>query len=151
MSLKLNMIYIASEWAAGSNVNRNINPSNTGDVVGEYVRSSEVQALQAIDAAYDARITWQRRTAEDRSDALDRIGTEILARRASSICTTFLKHATDFKHSSTAGMVMVNVPIAGVDYHAPFGGRKGSSDGSREQGTYARKFYTADKTTHTQA
>ena len=43
---------------------------------------------------------------------------------SSGICTTSLKHATDFKKRSTAGMVMVNVPTAGVDYHAPFGGRK---------------------------
>jgi len=81
MSSKLKMNYIAGEWAVGSEINRNINPSDTGDVIGEYARASEVQALQAIDAAYDARIIWQRRTAEERSDAMDRIGTEILARR----------------------------------------------------------------------
>ena len=70
---------------------------------------------------------------------------------SSGICTTSLKHATDFKRRSTAGMVMVNVPTAGVDYHAPFGGRKASSYGSREQGTYAREFYTATKTSYTLA
>jgi len=70
---------------------------------------------------------------------------------SSGICTTSLKHATDFKRRSTAGMVMVNVPTAGVDYHAPFGGRKASSYGSREQGTHAREFYTVTKTTYTQA
>lgn len=70
---------------------------------------------------------------------------------SSGICTSSLKHATDFKRRSTAGMVMVNVPTAGVDYHAPFGGRKASSYGSREQGTYAREFYTATKTAYTQA
>ncbi len=70
---------------------------------------------------------------------------------SSGICTTSLKHATDFKRRSSAGMVMVNVPTAGVDYHAPFGGRKGSSHGSREQGTYAREFYTSVKTAYTLA
>lgn len=70
---------------------------------------------------------------------------------SSGICTTSLKHATDFKRRSAAGMVMVNVPTAGVDYHAPFGGRKASSHGSREQGTYAREFYTAVKTAYTLA
>jgi alpha-ketoglutaric semialdehyde dehydrogenase len=70
---------------------------------------------------------------------------------SSGICTTSLKYATDFKRRSSAGMVMVNVPTAGVDYHAPFGGRKGSSYGPREQGTYAREFYTAVKTTYTAA
>ena len=45
-------------------------------------------------------------------------------------------------------MVTVNLPTAGVDYHAPFGGRKGSSYGPREQGRYAVEFYTAVKTTY---
>lgn len=70
---------------------------------------------------------------------------------SSGICTTSLKHSTDFKERSTAGMVMVNVATAGVDYHAPFGGRKNSSYGPREQGGYAKEFYTAVKTSYTQA
>jgi aldehyde dehydrogenase (NAD+) len=43
---------------------------------------------------------------------------------------------------------MVNLATAGVDYHVPFGGRKDSSYGSREQGTYAKEFYTNVKTTY---
>ncbi|HCY63275.1 MAG TPA: aldehyde dehydrogenase family protein [Oxalobacteraceae bacterium] len=70
---------------------------------------------------------------------------------SSGICTTSLKYASDFKRRSAAGMVMVNVPTAGVDYHAPFGGRKGSSYGAREQGPYAREFYTTIKTAYTAA
>jgi acyl-CoA reductase-like NAD-dependent aldehyde dehydrogenase len=70
---------------------------------------------------------------------------------SSGICTTSLKYATHFKRNSEAGMVMVNVPTAGVDYHVPFGGRKGSSYGSREQGTYAREHYTTVKTAYTMA
>ena len=70
---------------------------------------------------------------------------------ASGICTTSLKHATHFKRNAEAGMVMVNVPTAGVDYHVPFGGRKGSSYGPREQGRYAAEFYTTVKTAYTQA
>ena len=65
---------------------------------------------------------------------------------SAGICTSSLKHATDFKNRSQAGMVMVNLPTAGVDYHVPFGGRKGSSYGSREQGKYAIEFYTTVKT-----
>ena len=65
------------------------------------------------------------------------------------ICTTSLKHASHFKRNSVAGMVMVNLPTAGIDYHAPFGGRKGSSLGSREQGRYAVEFYTTVKTAYT--
>ncbi|TWO73434.1 aldehyde dehydrogenase family protein [Caenimonas sedimenti] len=70
---------------------------------------------------------------------------------AAGIATTSLKHATHFKRHSQAGMVMVNLPTAGVDYHVPFGGRKGSSYGSREQGRYAAEFYTTVKTAYTQA
>jgi aldehyde dehydrogenase (NAD+) len=62
------------------------------------------------------------------------------------ICTTSLKYAIHFKRNSQAGMVMVNLPTAGVDYHVPFGGRKGSSYGTREQGSYAKEFYTIVKT-----
>jgi aldehyde dehydrogenase (NAD+) len=67
---------------------------------------------------------------------------------SSGICTSSLKHARDFKRRSKAGMVMVNLPTAGVDYHVPFGGRKGSSHGSREQGRYAAEFYTVVKTAY---
>jgi len=69
----------------------------------------------------------------------------------SGVCTTSLKRASHFKRNSEAGMVMVNLPTAGVDYHAPFGGRKGSSLGPREQGRYAVEFYTTVKTSYTLA
>lgn len=68
---------------------------------------------------------------------------------ASGICTTSLKYASHYKRNSESGMVMVNLPTAGVDYHVPFGGRKGSSYGAREQGSYAREFYTTVKTAYT--
>jgi acyl-CoA reductase-like NAD-dependent aldehyde dehydrogenase len=62
------------------------------------------------------------------------------------ICTTSLKYASHFTKGARAGMVMVNLPTAGVDYHVPFGGVKGSSYGTREQGRYAVEFYTTVKT-----
>ena len=68
---------------------------------------------------------------------------------SSGIATTSLKYATHFKRNSEAGMVMVNLPTAGVDFHVPFGGRKGSSFGSREQGKYANEFFTTVKTAYT--
>jgi aldehyde dehydrogenase (NAD+) len=66
----------------------------------------------------------------------------------SGIVTTSLKHASHYKRHAQAGMVMVNLPTAGVDYHVPFGGRKGSSYGAREQGRYAAEFFTTVKTTY---
>ena len=65
------------------------------------------------------------------------------------ICTTSLKYASHFRKNAQAGMVMVNLPTAGVDYHVPFGGKKGSSYGTREQGRYALEFYTTVKTCYT--
>ena len=70
---------------------------------------------------------------------------------SAGIATTSLKYATHFKRHSQAGMVMVNLPTAGVDYHVPFGGRKGSSYGAREQGRYAQEFFTSVKTSYTLA
>jgi aldehyde dehydrogenase (NAD+) len=67
---------------------------------------------------------------------------------SAGICTTSLKHASHFRKNSQTGMVMVNLPTAGVDYHVPFGGRKGSSYGPREQGRYAREFFTTVKTSY---
>lgn len=70
---------------------------------------------------------------------------------SAGICTTSLKHATHFRRNAEAGMVMVNLPTAGVDFHVPFGGRKGSSFGPREQGRYAAEFFTTVKTNYTLA
>jgi acyl-CoA reductase-like NAD-dependent aldehyde dehydrogenase len=67
---------------------------------------------------------------------------------SSGICTQSLKHATHYRRHAQAGMVMVNTPTAGVDHHVPFGGRKGSSYGSREQGSYAAEFFTTVKTSY---
>ncbi|RUR70423.1 aldehyde dehydrogenase family protein [Variovorax guangxiensis] len=69
---------------------------------------------------------------------------------SSGVCTTSLKWAAHFKRHLQAGMVMVNAPTAGVDPHVPFGGRKASSHGPREQGRYAAEFYTTVKTAYVQ-
>jgi alpha-ketoglutaric semialdehyde dehydrogenase len=67
---------------------------------------------------------------------------------AAGICTSSLKYASHFKRNSEAGMVMVNLPTAGVDYHVPFGGQRGSSYGAREQGFSAVDFFTQIKTAY---
>jgi acyl-CoA reductase-like NAD-dependent aldehyde dehydrogenase len=67
---------------------------------------------------------------------------------SAGICTTSLKRAEHFKKHIKVGMVMVNMPTAGVDYHVPFGGTKASSYGPREQGKYASEFYTRVKTAY---
>jgi len=67
------------------------------------------------------------------------------------VITQSLKHASQFKDRADTGCVMVNLPTAGTDYHVPFGGRKQSSFGPREQGQYAREFYTSIKTSYVRA
>ncbi len=67
------------------------------------------------------------------------------------LITQSLKRASDFKARAETGCVMVNLATAGTDYHVPFGGRKNSSFGPREQGRYAREFYTVVKTCYTKA
>jgi aldehyde dehydrogenase (NAD+) len=67
---------------------------------------------------------------------------------SAGIVTQSLKHARDFQRRARAGMVMVNLPTAGVDYHVPFGGSKASSYGPREQGFAAVEFFTQTKTAY---
>jgi acyl-CoA reductase-like NAD-dependent aldehyde dehydrogenase len=67
---------------------------------------------------------------------------------SAGIVTSSLKYAHHFQKSVRAGMVMVNLPTAGVDYHVPFGGSRKSSYGAREQGFAAVEFYTQTKTTY---
>jgi aldehyde dehydrogenase (NAD+) len=68
---------------------------------------------------------------------------------SSGICTRSLKHAEHFKRSSNAGLVSVNLPTAGIDYHVPFGGHGASGYGPSELGSEARQFFTRGKTCYT--
>ncbi len=70
---------------------------------------------------------------------------------SAGICTASLKYARHYQRNVRAGMVMVNLPTAGVDYHVPFGGTRKSSYGPREQGFAAVEFYTQTKTAYSWA
>jgi aldehyde dehydrogenase (NAD+) len=63
-----------------------------------------------------------------------------------SLFTQDLGRALRLTDAFDAGMVRVNAPTSGVDFHAPFGGAKQSSYGPREQGLAARDFYTETRT-----
>jgi aldehyde dehydrogenase (NAD+) len=67
------------------------------------------------------------------------------------ICTSSLKYARDFQRNADVGMVMVNLPTAGIDYNASFGGRKASGYGPKELAAGAREFYTSAKTAYLRA
>ncbi|WP_338548767.1 aldehyde dehydrogenase family protein [Roseovarius phycicola] len=66
----------------------------------------------------------------------------------SGIVTTSLARANHFRRNAQTGVVTVNLPTAGTDYHVQFGGRGDSSYGPREQGIHAREFYTVVKTAY---
>lgn len=70
---------------------------------------------------------------------------------SAGIVTRSQKLAQHFQANAESGLTMVNLPTAGLDYHVPFGGRKGSSYGPREQGRYAAEFYTIVKTSYAQS
>ena len=69
----------------------------------------------------------------------------------SGIVTRSLARATHFRRNARTGVVTVNLPTAGTDYHVPFGGRGDSSYGPREQGKAAAEFYTTVKTAYISA
>lgn len=67
---------------------------------------------------------------------------------SAGICTRSLSSAYEFINRIEAGLVMVNLPSAGVEYHVPFGGSKESSFGMREQGPVAVDFYSEIQTAY---
>jgi len=67
---------------------------------------------------------------------------------SAGICTSSLSSAYEFISRIEAGLVMVNLPSAGVEYHVPFGGSKASSLGMREQGGVAVDFYSEWQTAY---
>ena len=67
---------------------------------------------------------------------------------SATVCTRDLARALDYVERAEAGMVMVNLPSAGVEFQIPFGGLKDSSSGAREQGPAAAEFFTETKTVY---
>lgn len=65
---------------------------------------------------------------------------------SAAVFTKDISNALSYVDRIDAGMVRVNGDTTGVDPHAPFGGMRGSSTHSREQGPAAREFYTETKT-----
>lgn len=63
-----------------------------------------------------------------------------------SVHTRDLDHALYAAERLDTGMVRINAPSTGVDFHLPFGGEKSSSHGPREQGRQAMDFYTSTRT-----
>jgi alpha-ketoglutaric semialdehyde dehydrogenase len=82
----------------------------------------------------------------DSAEAAVRIANGVRYGLVTSLFTQDLGRALRLSDQFDAGMVRVNAPTSGVDFHAPFGGAKQSSYGPREQGPAARDFYTETRT-----
>ncbi|MGH8692976.1 MAG: aldehyde dehydrogenase family protein, partial [Burkholderiales bacterium] len=73
--------YIAGEWIAGAATSRDVNPSDTSDVIAEYAQADKAQTERAIEAARAAFPAWATFNIQARADLLDKVGNEILARK----------------------------------------------------------------------
>src|SRR5258705_8746423 len=73
--------FVTGTWVRGNTASRDINPSNTADVVGEYAQADRQQAEAATASARRAFAKWSLSSIQSRADILDAIGTEILARK----------------------------------------------------------------------
>ncbi|MBB1250172.1 aldehyde dehydrogenase family protein [Rhizobium sp. G21] len=150
--LKTDTDYIAIGRQEGANL------AFGGDVIERENPGFYLQPTLFTEATNDMRISREEIfgpvaaviRVKDYEEALH-VANDTIFGLSSGIATTSLKHATHFKRNAEAGMVMVNLPTAGVDFHVPFGGRKSSSFGSREQGKYAAEFFTSVKTAYTLA
>jgi aldehyde dehydrogenase (NAD+) len=84
----------------------------------------------------------------DDFDHAVRVANQVRFGLSASICTRDLTRALEYVHRAEAGLIMVNLPSAGIEYQIPFGGLKDSSAGPREQGPAAVQFYTETKTVY---
>jgi acyl-CoA reductase-like NAD-dependent aldehyde dehydrogenase len=73
--------YIGGDWVGGGAVNADVNPSDINDTIDEFATADAQQTSDAIEAARDAAAAWGTGSIQQRSEALDQIGNEILARR----------------------------------------------------------------------
>jgi len=73
--------YIAGEWIAGATTSKDVNPSDTSDVIAEYAQADKAQTERAIEAARAAFPAWAVFNVQARADLLDKVGNDILARR----------------------------------------------------------------------
>ena len=81
MTAKTFANHIAGSWVTGYDTAPNINPSELTDTIGHYALGSADDVFQAVDAASTAFKTWSKSTSLMRAEALDKIGTEIVARK----------------------------------------------------------------------
>jgi aldehyde dehydrogenase (NAD+) len=117
---------------------------------GHFVRPSIVTGVQPSSRLAQEEVFGPLLTVleVDDFDAAVRVANEVRFGLSASICTRDLSHALEYVQRAEAGVIMVNLPSAGIEYQIPFGGLKDSSFGPREQGPAALQFYTETKTVY---
>ena len=70
--------YIAGQWVEGKGLIKNINPSDTADIIAEYTSSTSEQFEQAVQSAISAQKEWQKVGIEKKSQILIKIGDELI-------------------------------------------------------------------------
>jgi len=85
--------------------------------------------------------------AADLDEAL-RLHNDVAYGLSGSIFTRDLATAEAFVSTARVGLVHVNGETAGAEPHVPFGGMRGSSSWSREQGRSAAEFFTQSRTVY---
>src|SRR5688572_14244324 len=79
--MKVHENFVNGAWVKAGERSPNINPSNLSDVVGEFARADAGEVQAAIAAARTALPAWSRGPIQARADMLDKVGSEILARK----------------------------------------------------------------------
>jgi aldehyde dehydrogenase (NAD+) len=134
--------------AAGASVYGGLRPAGDGRPRGHYLSPAIVLGLPSGHRLNQEEVFGPVASvleADDFDDAI-RLANDSRYGLSAGICTRSLHAAQEFMARCDAGIVTVNLPTAGIDYHVPFGGRKASSYGPREQGSEAMDFFSETKT-----
>jgi aldehyde dehydrogenase (NAD+) len=81
-------------------------------------------------------------------DAAVQLANNVKFGLSASLLTNQLNKVFNYINRIEAGLIIVNLPSAGVEYQLPFGGTKASSTGYREQGSVAIDFYSELRTVY---
>jgi aldehyde dehydrogenase (NAD+) len=147
--LARNIEFVTETQAAGAEL------LHGGGVVDTATRGYYMQPALFVGTRRDMRINIEEvfgpvvgiMSVEDSDEAIE-VANDTEYALSSGICTRSIKEAEKFRRASRAGLVTINAPTAGIDYHVPFGGKKPSGYGGRENGPAAQEFYTEIKTSY---
>ena len=146
-------ILAALEAASGERLCGGELPAGPAYARGNWIAPAVVRGVQPDDALAQDELfgpVLAVLTAADLEEAIS-VANRTRYGLSASLFTKDIGAALNYIRHIEAGLVRINGDTTGVDPHAPFGGMKGSSSGTREQGSAAREFYTEIKTVQVNA